>query len=325
MKSNRKGINIIKQLKDNIKLQVLFCVVSSAVIILVFLLLYNIFSNKVFHKYTITEDVSFVNTIEDVSIEDDSITLKGYAFVLDRESKDSTISLFLRNAENGKEVWFDVNQSARADVNSYFNGDSSYEYSGFLASTKAGNLHTDECYEIILNIDYTNNDGNIVRKTVSSNKFIVGGKIYDYNPKAFDAPDMNIESDLLREVFTKGKLCFYKKEEGLYVYQYDNKLYYIATNDFVFNESGTTIYCHLYTSQVNKLPSESIPNKFEFRDFMFEQYEYREENTAPYRVAIRDISTDYVITNINTGVYDTVNGAWNNLTPFQIGYPISGQ
>lgn len=216
-------------------------------------------------------------------------------------------------------------QNARQDLNSYFDSGYNNENSSFFANSKADKLHTDECYEVILNIDYTDTDRNKVRKTVSSNKYIVNGIIYDYNPIEFDEPDMNIESVLLREVFTNGKVCFYSKEEGLYVYLYDNMLYYIATKDFIFNESGTIVYCHLYPSKVDKLPSESIPDKLEYRDFYFEQQEYKEENTTPYRVAIRDISADYVITHIDTGVYDIVNNVWKRLETFQIGYTIGGQ
>ncbi len=325
MKSNRRGNNLFKKLEDNFILQVLVCVVLSTIVVLGFLVINNDLNEQKFHEYTITEDMNLINNIENVSLEDGNIVLKGFAFLLDKDSKDSSISLFLRNTNNGKEVWFDVQQNARNDLNSYFDSGYNNINSGFLANTNAGKLHSDECYEVIINIDYFDTDGKKARKTVSSNKYLVNGIIYDYNPEEFDEPDMNIKSDLLREVFTKGKVCFYKKAEGMYVYQYDKKLYYITTKDFVFDKSGTIIYCHLYTSQVNKLPSESIPNKFEYRDFNFEQQEYKEENTAPYRVAICDISADYAITNINTGIYDRVSNMWKKLEPFEIEYSIGGQ
>jgi hypothetical protein len=116
------------------------------------------------------------------------------------------------------------------------------------------------------------------------------------------------------------------KAEGMYVYQYDGKLYWIATKDYTFDESGSTyIRYQLHTSQINKLPSESIQNKFDNLDFYFEQQEYKEENTVPYRVVIHDIPDDYIITYINTGAYDTVNDVWKWEKCFHIEDSISGQ
>jgi len=126
-----------------------------------------------------------------------------------------------------------------------------------------------------------------------------------------DQPDLNIKSELLREVFTNGRLCFYQKNEGMYVYQYNDQLYWIANEEFDYDEDKLTyIQYQLYTPQINKLPENRMQYGFDNLDFNFEEYEYVDENTAPYRVAIKDIPADYPITYIVTGVYDTVNKAW---------------
>jgi hypothetical protein len=219
--------------------------------------------------------------------------------------------LLLRGVNNGKEVWLDTEQSARPDVNSYYYYDYNYENSGFFAEVNENKLHKDECYVLLINLDYTDITAKKVRKTVSSNRYILNGELYTYNPAEYDEPNINIESDLLRKVFSDGKLCFYQKDAGMYVYQYDGKLYWVATKDFKFDASGLTyIPYQLFTSQINKLPAERIKSKTANLDFKFEQQEYTKENTAPYRVAIRDIPVDYPITYIKTGVYDVMNKVW---------------
>src|SRR5699024_1926368 len=100
---------------------------------------------------------------------------------------------------------------------------------------------------------------NKVNKTVLTNRYILNGEIYSYNPFEFDKPDMNIESDILREVFTNGRLCFYQKDMGMYVYQYNDRLYWVANDNFSFNKNGLThIPYYVYTSQVSKLPGHNI-------------------------------------------------------------------
>ncbi|MBE5968379.1 MAG: hypothetical protein E7255_15740 [Lachnospiraceae bacterium] len=313
MKKSKENENIFQKINKSRKMQIIVCVVLSAIVIIGFLVLNRIIDRNKFYEYSLTEDINIINSIEDISIDKDSITIDGYAFMLETDSSKASISLFLRDVINGEEIWLDVEQIARADVNSYFLSEYNYEQSGFHASLKE-KLKEDVCYEVIINLDYTDNSSNKIRKTVSSHQFLLNGQLYDYNPIEFDKPDLDINSKLLREIFTDGKLCFYRKEAGMYVFQYDGKLYWIANDDFEFNENGQThIIYHLYTPQINKLPLERIQYKFDNLDFYFEQYEYKDEVTAPYRVAIRDIPDDYAIAYVTTGNYDveTATDFWS--------------
>ena len=252
-----------------------------------------------------------INSIEDINIANGNIILDGYAFLLGMDSTNTSVSLLLLGVNSGNEVWPDIEQINRPDVNTYFLCEYNYKYSGFRASLEDTELKDDECYEIIINIDYSVDGLYKVRKTVSSNRFILNGKLYVYNPSQFDKPDLELQSELLRKVFSDGQLCFYQKEDGMYVYQYEEKLYWIANGDFEFDKNGQTIIpYYLYTSQIDKLPVERVQYKFDNLDFHFEQYEYKDEVTAPYRVAIRDIPDDYAITNITTGHYDFETKTW---------------
>lgn len=298
---------IYKRIDESYKLKFIACIVLSCIVIGFFLIYNKIIDNK----YIIIEDVNFVNEIENISKNNGNITIKGYAFLSDIDSKNSQISVFLRNLSDGKEVWLDVKHSIRSDVDAYYNGDYNYENSGFYAFAKANRLHSDECYEIVIKIEYTNPDSSKLKKTVSSKRYIFNNELYVYNPKEFYEPNKNISSALLKNVLENGKLCLYQKDVGLYVYVYNGKMYWIATENFNFDKNGKTyITYHLYTSQTSKLSKDRIKYKYSNLDFYFEQHEYKEENTAPYRVAIRDVLDDFPITYIRTGVYNTLNKSW---------------
>lgn len=303
--------NILSKIEESHKLQVITCISLCSIIIIIFLLLNNLLDFQMSRKYTVVDDIRLINSIENLKVSNGIIELDGYAFLLEQNSENSSISILLREVKNSKEIWLDVDQITRADVNTYFDSEYNYENIGFKAFTKETKLKTDTCYEILINIDYKDDNDNISRITVSANTYILNSELYAYNPYTFDHPDMNVEFELLRNVFADGQLCFYQEDIGMYVYQYEGKLYWIATKDFEFNENNQTyIVYRLYTTQANKLSENRIQDEFDILSFHFEQYEYKNQVTEPYRVAIRDIPNDYAISYIKTGVYNTLSNQW---------------
>lgn len=293
---------LAQKINDSFIIKVIICTILCFMVIISFLIINNKLDINNFHKYRITSDTGFVNAIENVYIDNNEIQLEGYAFLIDKNTDSNLISVFLRSVTTKNEIWLNVTQVDRNDVSDYFKSEYNYTNSGFVATAKSKAINTDEVYEIILNIDY-NEAGKKVRKTVTSNRYILGDELYSYNPHEFDNPSMNVKSELLKEVFANGQLCMYLKEEGIYVYQYDDKLFWIATENFKESKSINIIY-HLYTSQIDKLPEHRIQYKFDNLDFYFDDFEYLDEDTEPYRIAIRDIPKEYAITYIQTGMYD---------------------
>lgn len=307
----KKNKNIFEIINGSFKIQLIICVVLSTIVIIGFVILNSKIDKQELYDYTVTEDNNLINSIEDIIIDSDKLILDGYAFLLGKDASDTSVSLFLRNIFNGKEIWLDTKKCNRTDVNLYFSSEYNYEYSGFRASIKDNKLNDDECYEIIINLNYNENGPGKVKKTVSSNRFILNGQLFDYNPYEFIKPDLELKSELLRNVFNDGQLYVYQKEAGMYIYQYEGKLYWIATDDFNFNANGQTyIPYQPHTSQKSKLPADQVQYGFDNLDFYFEQYEYKDDITEPYRVAIREIPVEYPITYVRTGLYDLTNKTW---------------
>jgi len=310
---------IHKKIENNFFVQIIICIVLCSFVIIYYFILNKKINIKNFRKYTIVEDIKLINNIENMHKEKEFLKLEGYAFYLESNSNNASISVFLKNLKNDKEIWMDTKTILRPDVQNYYNCEYNYENAGYIATTKYNKLIMSDGYEIFINIDTNDEYGNKKRITVSTNRFIYNDKLISYNPYLFDYPDKNIQSELIKKIFCEGQLLFYQKDNGIYVYKYQNKLYWIATNNFQFSkESKTYILYQLWTTQVNKLPKDRIQYNYDKMDFIFEEHEIFDENTSPYRVAVQDIPTDYAITYILTGVYDLIedNMLWKEYFQF---------
>ena len=261
-----------------------------------------------------------MNLIEDASIKEKKLELKGWAFQLETTSENEKIQVFLRNVKEEQEVhWMSISQYDRNDINDYFACDFDYSHSGFTATIKEDKLNFSNDYEIFLKLTYNeekvDKEGKVSVnkkiKTVSTGTYLQDGKLIDYMPGSFVEPVLT--GTYLDTVVKEGSLRFYRREEGVYVYQYEGKLYYIVNQNYFFEEDGTTyVQYHLETTQPENLPEHRLENEWYWdnRGFNFENQEIKDEDTSPYRVAAIELPTEYVISYIWVGYHVEKEWIW---------------
>jgi hypothetical protein len=104
MEKDGENQNAFKKINKSRKMQIIVCVVLSAIVIIGFLVLNRIIDRNKFYEYSLTEDNNIIKLIEDINIVNDSITIDGYAFMLEADSSKASISLFLLDAINDEEI-----------------------------------------------------------------------------------------------------------------------------------------------------------------------------------------------------------------------------
>lgn len=295
------------------------CFIICMIAILCIFIIGNVLIKKtVSQKYTLEEDNNFIEHIEKCEIKEDKIWVYGWCFYKNVDSINQEIQVFLKNIEDSEDVvWLDVTRIDREDIDTYYDCEFDYSKTGFEASAKLSKDYFDKAeYEIIIKLSYTEifvqdigTSETVVRrdnvKTVSTQQYISKGELTTFKNKTESEP-LRTESTELNEVFDKGICLLYREEADLYVYQYREKLYWIAGDHFFFEEDNSTlIQYQLDTTRTECLPAERISNGWlwDNLDFVFEENEIVTDETCPYRVAVKNIPSEYPVLRFWTGYY----------------------
>jgi len=281
-----------KRLKKNKKLQVLFFCVSMGVLILV----YTTIIKHVKQRLEIIEDdFSWVFQVDDITKDEKNLYINGWAFELERDANFS-FEIALCDTETGKGYFPKTKYEAREDVNDYFLCDFDYSKSGFKATIPLAELDLDnKVYEVLIRPQ------SIV--AISTGIYYSNGEIFYVHPEQF--VPLETEGTDLEEITKNGVLRVYEPEIGMYVYQYDGELYWIAEEYYGFVNNKTYIQVHLYTTQNEKLPEERVKSNhlWFLNGFHFRSNELQNQNTGKYRVTKCELPTEYSIREIRTGNY----------------------
>ena len=297
-----KKPGFFKRLHASKKNQILFFVVSMAVIIVMYsnvILLIN-------RQFKIIEyDFNWVFQVDDISESNGKLVINGWAFQLGADAKEGSLEIILRDVDTGKKYFLNTKYYARNDVNDYFLCASDYTESGFEAEISLRKLDLINCtYEVIL------------RPAESKNGYATG-VYYSNSEMTYVSPNeyvpLKTEGTDLEKIIADGVLRVYRPDFGMYVYQYDGALYWIADENYDFEEDETTyIEYQLWTTQSDRLPEHRVQWSFDNIGFKFEGNELLEWNTGKYRVARAELPKNYSIRMIETGYYIDSVWIWQN-------------
>ena len=275
--------------------QVLFFVISMTAL----LLIYSLFMKQIEKRFEVkVDDFSWVYQIDSIENIDNSIVLTGFAFQLEQDAQEEMFELILCDIETGKGYYPKMEYSDREDVNEYFLCEYDYTKSGFTATLSSKKLDMENgVYEVLLRPVGE-------RNAYGLGTYYANGEMYFTNPNEFEPLDV-VGTDL-EKIVDKGVLRVYRPDYGMYVYQYEGELYWIAEEWYEFNENKDTyVQFQMNTTQIQNLPQNRLENGWYWSNigFMFSANELIEWNTGKYRVTKCAVPTEYSVTKIYTGNY----------------------
>ncbi len=246
----------------------------------------------------VPDDFSFVFQIDEVKVEEKNFSLGGWAFILGQEALNGDMELWLYDMQEEKIIYPRTTEyTQRIDVNDYFLCEYDYTDCGIIACFESEKLDVaNKNYQILIS-DVDN------LKVYRTETYFSKGKVMYCVPEEYVCLDV-IGTDL-EKIVTYGTLRVYRPDFGMYVYQYEDALYWIAEPHYGFVDEDTYIQFEMGTTQIEKLPEDRLANNWFWSNigFRFKSKELTEWNTGKYRVAKCELPSDYSITKIWTGNY----------------------
>ena len=251
----------------------------------------------------IADDFTWVYQVDSVKEDNDKLKISGFAFNISEDVDLGNCEIILRNIRHEEMLFLKMNFCMREDVNKYFQCDFNYVESGFIAEISQNK------------IDLKNNDYEIILRPIGAKVgyatgiYLTRSGIVYANPDLYH--DLTVEGTDLERITSNGILRVYCPEYGIYVYQLNNELYWIADENYEYFKNPSWIEYHLNTTQVHNLPEERIKNEWYWSNlsFVFESYELKDMEFGKYRVAKIELPTEYSITQIWGGHFES-GWAW---------------
>ncbi len=309
-------------------LKIFICVFLVWTLIIVFVIINSKIDFEKKCKFDFMNDSNaFAYQIEEIGIENDDFIIKGWFFELksirnvsraiDKEREMGIILYDLNKKEetysgdgnkHNKGVALNVDFITRTDINKYFKCEYDYSHSGFVARVNKSELNLENGqYQIIIKPIQDSLSG------LRTNAYINNGKLQYINPTeecVLDTKGTDLES-----IVNNGFCLVSYSEKNIYIYQHENKLYWIADEGFCFEDDGNTVIEYqLDTTQFDKLPLYRTEKGlfWENKGAIFELCEVTSEmNCGRYRVCVREIPKEYSVYWIGTGYYLDGNWIWH--------------
>lgn len=281
----------------------IFTVLMTAVIIFYFVSKVEV-AKAIDLEHLAEDDYSFVFQVDSVNDDGKSVVLNGWAFKLNQNSTEDDIDVLLYDMEEEKIVYPKMKDTVREDVNQYFLCEYNYSNSGFTAtvSLKKVDLKNKD-YEVLISVKDT-------KKVYQTGTYLSKGELMYANPKEF--VPLDVAGTDLEQIVNEGVLRAYKENVGMYVYQYEGNLYWIAGPEYAVQINERTYNpLHFTTTQPQLLPEHRREYKFDNQDFLFVKSETF-MNSGQCRVVKIQLPVEYSISSITTGDYVIDSGwKWN--------------
>lgn len=263
--------------------------------------------------------------VEDVLIDEKDVVIKGWYFALKKIRNteyeiynDDKFGVIIYDISGEKEKYNDgsvyqrtgikanVTIVDRPDINEYFKCEYDYTRCGFEARIKESEIDlTNKKYQVIIKPDEMELRG-------IQAAYIINGEVKYTNP--LDDIELSTYGTDLDEIVDKGTCLVSYPEVHLCVYQYGWKLYWIVDKDFFFESYGNTyIEYQTETTQFDKLPAirTNAAKYWDDLKMSFENCEITNTmNCGEYRVAVKDLPSEYSITQMSTGYCNFSDWVW---------------
>lgn len=247
------------------------------------------------------DNFSWVYQVDSMKIEEGELVLQGFAFECDKDSKKGNFEIVLQDIDTGKRYFPTMNYVEREDVNNYFLCEYDYLQSGFVAEIEVRKLDLEKRnYEVLLKVEGK-------QKTYQTGTYLSMGELMYTDPTKYRALD--VAGTDLEKIVEQGVLRVYRPDYGMYVYQYEGELFWIAELGYGFVDGDSYIQYQLDTTQINNLPQHRLENNWFWDNlgFWFAGHELYDIETGKYRVASKRLPVEYSVEKIWTGNYD---GEW---------------
>lgn len=304
----KKMKSFFGRLQKSKKKQMAFCLVSISILVVAYYFTMNAMKKykeeESIIKQNVVIDYELLYDFEHIDIEESNFIIKGWVMKLGAKNMGVHILLW---SDNNDEVILSTDMYVRKDVEEIFEPEYEHGKCGFIAELQPNELELDVCYQVYLVLDYETDSEK--RLKVNTDKYICNGKLYNYNPNTFERPNVNDEE--LLQVINDGIVRAYDIEKEIWIYQYDDMLYYIVNSEFgSMKDNDVKIPVMPSTSRTDLLPEKRIEDGFDHLGAYYEDLSYAREGILPYQVVRVNLSNDYPNTYVSTGLYYTNSKTW---------------
>lgn len=294
-KRNRAEVVIQEKLK-----QIVFFAVAMALVFILYLV-----GLKLIYKVDVgdlKEDAySLLYEFEAMKTEKDSIVITGWAFLPEQTAEQGAVELYLYNTTDNQIVKLKNSYYDLEELNLVFEDAFDYANAGIRAEIKSHKLDFENnVYELVVALKSP-------RRVYKTNTYLTSSGISYIHPE--NKVLLDVEGTDLEQIIENGRICVFRPDVDLYMYQYGNDLYWISTRDVVWIEQL------FYPLQKDKV--KDFDGQWDYRSFSSQEHSVKDMNTGKYYVAKSSLPTEY---DVRYGYTGGDNWGWSQR--FRIGYNI---